>query len=43
MKKKTRPLKIENVIEKAKKCIALGLYRYTAHAEGRKFERMITE
>lgn len=43
MKKKSRPPKIENIIGKAKECIILGLYRYTAHAEGRKYERMITE
>jgi hypothetical protein len=43
MKKNSRPSKIENVIGKAKQCIALGLYRYTAHAENRKYERMITE
>lgn len=43
MKKKSRSPKIENVIGKAKQAIAKGLYRYTAHAESRKFERMITE
>lgn len=43
MKKKSRPPKIENVIGKAKHCIGWGLYRYTAHAESRKYERMITE
>jgi len=40
---KSRPSKLENVIGKAKHCIAIGLYRYTAHAESRKYERMITE
>lgn len=43
MKKKTRPSKIENVIGKAKQCIAMGFYRYTAHAEVRKYDRKITE
>ncbi len=43
MKKKPRPSKIENVTGKAKQCITTGFYRYTAHAEGRKYERMITE
>lgn len=43
MKKKSRPPKIENVIARAKECITMGLYRYTAHAEDRKFERKITE
>lgn len=39
----SRPTKIENIIAKAKQSIALGLYRYTGHAECRKYERMITE
>ena len=43
MKKKPRPPKIENILAKAKECIATGFYRYTAHAEDRKYERMITE
>lgn len=43
MKKKLRPSKIENIIGKAKQCLMLGLYRYTAHVENRKYERMITE
>lgn len=41
--KKPRPPKLENIIGKAKQCIALGSYRYTAHAEVRKLDRMITE
>ncbi len=43
MKKKSRPPKIENISAEAKNCISLGSYRYTAHAEIRKYERMITE
>lgn len=43
MKKKQRPPKLENINAKAKHCIATGLYRYTAHAEIRKYQRMITE
>jgi len=41
--KKSRPPKLENVIEKAKQSIVKGRYRYTGHAEARKFERRITE
>lgn len=43
MKRISRPPKIENVLRRAKQCIAKGLYRYTAHAEVRKLERSITE
>lgn len=43
MKKFPRPPKIENVMREARQSIALGLYRYTAHAEVRKYERRITE
>lgn len=41
--KKNLPPKLENVIGKAKHSISMSLYRYTAHAEVRKFDRMITE
>jgi Domain of unknown function (DUF4258) len=43
MKRKTHPPKIENVAAKAKQCVVTGYYRYTAHAEIRKYERNITE
>lgn len=43
MKKTQRPAKIEYVNAKARHCISIGSYRYTAHAESRKYERMITE
>jgi hypothetical protein len=43
MKRKTRPPKLENVLKIAKQYVVSGMYRYTAHAEVRKYERMITE
>lgn len=43
MKKKNHPPKIDNVSKQAKIAITHGMYRYTAHAEIRKYERLITE